>query len=83
MAKKEEIKLTLKIAFDVEEEDKYYYVRTDPMQYPRQLTSIYFDLGSKTIKYGLIKHDEEEAFWYEREISDTENLMFRQKYVNE
>ena len=72
--------ITLKSDFDVEDKDKLYYVKTDPKQLPRQLTSIKLDIGTGSITYGLTHADEEEGSYSEMQISETENVMMRQKY---
>jgi hypothetical protein len=74
--------LKLKSALDVED-DKFYYVKNDPRQYPRQLKSIKLDIGSGAVLYGLALHDEEELFYYERDISEDEDVMMRQKFGDE
>lgn len=80
MGKKKDIyEVTIKSDFDVEE-DKFYYVRTDPYQYPRQLSSIKLSLNSGSVMYGLTWNEDEEIFFYEREISDVENPLMREKY---
>jgi hypothetical protein len=72
-------KLTLKSAFDIEDDEKRYYVKTDPMQWPRQLFSIKLDIGG-VVKYGLVYNDSDEIFYYEREISETEDIIYKQKF---
>jgi hypothetical protein len=78
---KDVFKVTIKSAFDVEpEEDVFYFVKTDIYQYPRLLTSIKLELGTGGVMYGLTHNDEGEMFFSEKEISETENVMMRQKY---
>lgn len=74
-------KLTFQTAFKLES-DAYIYVRTDPMQYPRLLTSISIDVDG-LVMYGLRKGEEDEVFFSARELSDTENVIFRQKFEDE
>lgn len=71
-------KLTFQTAFKLESE-AFLYVRTDPYQYPRMLKSISIDVDGM-ILYGLRKGEEEEVFFSAREISDTENVIIRQKH---
>jgi hypothetical protein len=79
MGKKNVFTVSIKSAFDIEE-DKFYYVKTDPRQLPRQLTSLTLDIGSGGVLYGLTHGDEEEVCYTEMQISEAENILMREKY---
>jgi hypothetical protein len=72
--------ITIKSAFDVKAHDRFYYVKTDPRQLPRQLTSLTLDIGSGGIMYGLTHGDEEEVCYAEMQITENENVLMREKY---
>jgi uracil DNA glycosylase len=74
-------KVTFGIHFDMEEVD-VLYLKTDPYQHPRSWTGLSFERDG-TVRYVLRMGDNEETYHSAHEISESEDVVLRQKHGGE
>ena len=59
----------------------FVYLKTDPVQYKRMITSITYNIGG-SVTYGVTLADQESTLHYAEELSLEEDVMLRQRTEN-